>query len=38
VKYCNLIGAATTVAACTGSVYGCDQTLLQQAPPIFIKK
>jgi len=27
VKYCNLIGAATVVAARTSSVYGCDQTL-----------
>jgi len=27
VKYCNLIGAATIVAACTSLVYGCDQTL-----------
>ena len=26
-KYCNLIGAATIVAARTTSVYGCDQTL-----------
>jgi len=31
-------GAATIVTACTSSVYGCDQTLLQQALPIIIKK
>jgi len=27
VKCCNLIGAATIVAAHTSSVYGCDQAL-----------
>ena len=32
-KYCDLIGAATIVAAHTSSVYGCDQTLLQRVPP-----
>ena len=32
-KYCDLIVAATIVAAHTSSVYGCDQTLLQQVPP-----
>jgi len=38
VKCGNLIGAATIVAARTSSIYGCDQTFLQQAPPIIIKK
>ena len=37
-KYCNLIGAATIAAADTSSVYGCDQTLLQRAPPSNQKK
>ena len=32
-KYCDLIGAATIVAAHTISVYECDQTLLPRAPP-----
>jgi len=38
VKYCNLIGAATIVAAHTSSVYTCDQTFFTASAAINHQK